>query len=350
MDIFSYEPMDLERPAFRLLHLLQGEGLAIECMLYQAYCDGIDTIPYEALSYTWGSQQRTSTVMVNGRTLRVTENLYSALQHLRLKNEDRVLWIDAVCINQENQRERGHQVEQMSRIYSEAEEVIIWLGPATYETDVFMESLWRVEEHYLVWELVRCTNYWQSLPSYSTNTSRKGLSALLMRPWFRRIWILQEVANAKRARVWCGTKSIKARTFSLAPLLVGIRPERHCKAVLDIMPGPSRKNSWWGENRSLYNLLLKFSESEASDPRDKVYALLGISSDAHDTDNLRPDYTKDIQTVVYDTSGLLFGSSGALYRTMPELLANIAALNAEYFCRLLETSDVNEIEHFLMRQ
>ena len=150
MDVFSYEPIDLERPAFQLLHLLQGEGLVIECMLYQGYLSSSDKIPYEALSYTWGSPERTFTIILNGKTLSITNNLYLALQYLRLTDEDRVIWVDAVCINQENIRERGHQVKQMCRIYSEVEEVIIWLGPGTYETDVFMESPRRLEEHCFV--------------------------------------------------------------------------------------------------------------------------------------------------------------------------------------------------------
>jgi hypothetical protein len=147
MDIFVYKPIDLERPAFRLLQLLKGKGSAIECILYQAYLDGADTVPYDALSYTWGGMDKTSTVTVDGETFDVTENLHSALQHLRSEDIDRVLWVDAVCIDQGNERERGHQVRQMCKIYSQAEEVIVWLDQATEDTDTFMESLRRLEEY-----------------------------------------------------------------------------------------------------------------------------------------------------------------------------------------------------------
>jgi hypothetical protein len=108
MDIFVYEPIDLERPAYRLLQLRRGNGPAIECMVYQDYLDGTDTVPYDALSYTWGGTDKTSTVTVNGKTFNVTENLLSALQHLRSENIDRVLWVDAICIDQDNKREQGH--------------------------------------------------------------------------------------------------------------------------------------------------------------------------------------------------------------------------------------------------
>jgi ankyrin repeat protein len=355
MDIFNYEPIDLKRPAFRLLQLLRGNGPVIECMLYQAYLDGTDTVPYDALSYTWGGTDKTSTVTVNRKTFDITENLHSALQHLRSENTDTILWVDAICINQSNELERGHQVQQMCKIYSQAEEVIVWLGQATAETDLFMDSVRRLEEYSSIhehrsWDLMQWNKFWLSVPQAPTYQPREGLDMLLKRPWFSRVWILQEISNAKKASIWCGTKSVRARTFALAPSLIGVKPERHCQAVLDIMPGRLRGETWWSESRDLYNLLLKFSESEASDPRDKVYALLGISSDASDINSLRPDYTKDLQEVIRDTSSFLFGPSDVSYNTMSELLENLTSRTATSFLGLVETSDIRAVEQFLMRR
>jgi ankyrin repeat protein len=355
MDTFEYKPIDLERPAFRLLQLLQGNGPVIKCRLFQAYLGGTDTVPYDALSYTWGAMEKTAAVTVNGKALNVTENLYSALQHLRSKDEDRILWADAICINQSDDRERGHQVQQMRDIYSQAEEVIIWLGYATNQTNFLMDSLRRLEEHtskheHKNWDLKQWTTFWTLIPQNPMYKLSEGLDLLLRRPWFRRVWILQEVAKANRASVWCGTKSAKAHTFALAPSLLGVKPERHCQAVLDIMPGRLRGKSVWRENRSLYNLLLKFGESEASDPRDRVYALLGISSDAWNTDSLRPDYRKSLQTVIHDTALFLFGPSNVYYKTMSKLLKNLASRNADCFSNLARASGVREVEHFLTQR
>ncbi|KAJ5027413.1 ankyrin repeat-containing domain protein [Bipolaris maydis] len=355
MDNYVYEPIDLERPAFRLLQLLRGKGPAIECILYQAYLDGTDTVPYDALSYTWGGTNKTSTVTVNGKTLGVTENLYSALQHLRLKDVDRVLWVDAICIDQSNEKERGHQVQQMCKIYSHAEEVVVWLGQPTKETDALMDSLRQLEKDSLMyvhrhWDLAQWTILWQLVPQNPDFGPLQGLDMLLRRPWFQRVWILQEIANAKKASVRCGIKSVKAHTFALAPSLMGIKPERHCQAVLDIMPGHLREETWWGESRDLYNLLLKFRESNASDPRDQVYALLGISSDACDTDVLRPAYTKDIQAVIRDTSLFLFGQSDVSYETMPEFLEDLTFRNSTSFSEFVRTYSVSEVERFLVRR
>ncbi|CAN9220044.1 unnamed protein product [Alternaria alternata] len=357
MDTFVYEPIDLDRPAFRLLHLLKGKWSTIECMMYQAFLDGPDIIPYDALSYTWGGTDRTSTVRVNGKYLDVTENLHLALEHLRSEDVDRVIWVDAICIDQSNKRERGHQVQQMCKIYSQADMVVVWLGHATQETNILMESLQRLEEHSSIhgckrsyWDLAQWAAFWLLIPKGPDADLHEGLDLLLRRPWFRRIWILQEIANAKKASILCGTMSVRAHTFALAPSLIGIKPDRHCQAVLDIMPGHLRENTWWTENRDLYNLLLKFNESRASDPRDKVYALLGISSDAWDTDSLRPDYTKDLQKVIYDTSAFLFGPSDVSYKTMSELLENLTSRSVASFINLIRVSHVREVDRFLRRR
>ncbi|PON25050.1 hypothetical protein TGAM01_v206131 [Trichoderma gamsii] len=143
MEQYSYEPLDLGRPAIRLLCLHRGGNESeITCNLFQAELhQRHDTVSYEALSYTWGSADLTESIVIDCFFMNVTLNLYGILQQLRYQDEDRILWIDAVCIDQENKKERGHQVEQMSEIYKEAHRVVFWLGPGTFETDVLMESL-----------------------------------------------------------------------------------------------------------------------------------------------------------------------------------------------------------------
>lgn len=352
---FVHEKIDLERSAFRLLQVLRGDQPTIECILYQAYLSGSDTIPYDALSYTWGNQGKTASVLVNGKAMKITPNLHSAFQHFRSPKVDKVLWIDAICIDQDDERERGHQVQQMCRIYSQAEETLVWLGQSTHETDLLMETLRRLEQYssvheYRTWELKQWNIFWELIPRDPLWQLIKGLKTLLERPWFKRIWVLQEIARSTKASIWCGSKSVQAHIFAIAPSLIGIEPERHCQAVLDIMPGHLRDNSWWSESRDLYNLLTKFRESEASDPRDKVYALLGISSDAQDTDGLRPDYTKSVQQVIQDTSSFLFGPSKLSYETMSNFLFHLSSRHAAAFVDLVRTSDLSGAEHFLKQR
>ena len=117
---------------------------------------------------------------------------------------------------------------------------------------------------------------------------------------------MQEVANSRAALAYCGAKYVQARFLSLAPLLIGIVPEAHCQAVLDIFPGPARKDSWWGQSRDLYTLLRNFGRSEAQDERDMIYALLGMLSDTDKSDMLRPDYEKTAQELSLDVIHSLY--------------------------------------------
>jgi len=142
MAVFKYEGLDLGTSSFRLVRLLSGYDGGIPCELFEAQLGGPeDVMDYAAVSYTWGSTEKPHKIMVNGSTMAVTRNLYSALWHLRHPKQDRILWVDAICIDQKNPKERGHQVEQMSSIFNKAERVIIWLGEATSETDCAMRFM-----------------------------------------------------------------------------------------------------------------------------------------------------------------------------------------------------------------
>ncbi|RFU72885.1 hypothetical protein TARUN_9375 [Trichoderma arundinaceum] len=321
MEDYKYQPFDLDRPAIRLLRLHRGNSSDISCELFQAELhQREEAVSYEALSYTWGFLNLTESILVNGYRLRITYNLHVALQQLRHQDEDRVLWIDAVCIDQGNKKERGHQVAQMGDIYKQADRVIYWLGSGTYETNVFMESLQLLQRESIkhacrTWPLQddRWKKLWASLQpflrrSYSDlkNLQEQGLQTLLSRPWFRRVWILQEVAFAEAGVITCGTKSVSARLFGLAPLLLGITPDSHCQSVLDIMPGPWRAASWWNKSQDLYRLLLNFGGSEATESRDLVYALRGMSSDARDAAALLPNYEKAEPDLVRDVVRFIY--------------------------------------------
>ena len=78
------------------------------------------------------------------------------------------------------------------------------------------------------------------------------------------------------------------------PSLLEITLDLHCQSIIDIMPGSPRNSLWWAKKRDLYIMLGKFYNSEATDPRDKIYALLGISLDTCDTGLLKADYGKDL--------------------------------------------------------
>lgn len=350
--------------------------MVISCELFQAeFHQRENMLPYEALSYTWGCSELSNIIHVNGCYLGITHNLYSALVDLRYQDRQRVLWIDAVCIDQKNDKERGHQVGQMGNIYHEANGVIFRLGSGTNVTDAFMESLQRLQKESLrhacrAWSRQdgRWKDLWYSfrplLEEYDdelANLQQEGLQEILNRPWFRRVWILQEVALAKAGTLSCGKKSVSAGLFGLAPQLLGITPDAHCQSVFDIMPSPWKKSTWWSESRSLYTLLLNFGNSEATDPRDLVYALRGISSDlsGKKDDRLFPDYEKPLEKLVYDVIQYIYGfdvthmlkeeKEAPRLSSIRELVRIMRRLETDICRYLAETSQSHHLERILRR-
>jgi hypothetical protein len=106
MDTFEYHPLDSEARSFRLIRLYGGAQEQLECELFEGLIHGENAVPFEALSYVWGSYEAAHTIRLYGKNFALTENLHVALQNLRYEKEDRVLWVDAICINQRDKREQ----------------------------------------------------------------------------------------------------------------------------------------------------------------------------------------------------------------------------------------------------
>jgi hypothetical protein len=233
---FIYEPLDLVQPSSRLVLLIRGNEGPIECELVHAHVhDADNSIDYGALSYTWVCAIKDYDVTVNGGCLAITENLYQAVRYLRDQEEDRILCIDAICINQDDSREQGHQVQQMASVYECARQVVIWLGEPANGTDAMYDSIQVLQRQ----ALNHACNDWSPSDDrwrflWATTTMSKTqnqhllrqttecLKTLLWREWFQRIWVLQEVAKARAAKIVCGTKSASARIFALIPRSLGI--------------------------------------------------------------------------------------------------------------------------------
>ena len=118
------------------------------------------------------------------------------------------------------------------------------------------------------------------------------------------------------------------------PSLLEITLDLHCQSIIDIMPGSPRNGLWWAKKRDLYIMLGKFCNSKATDPRDKIYALLGISSDTCGTGLLKADYGKDLQDVVFNTASFLLNLNELNTRrffnqTLPEFLGKLEKLPSE---------------------
>ncbi|OCL03806.1 HET-domain-containing protein, partial [Glonium stellatum] len=281
--------------SIRLLRLMpleneSTEGAEIQCELleYSLQDPNKGTHLYEALSYTWGSSEKPRSVSIKGQNLAVTENLYTALLRLRDRSFERIIWIDAVCINQENLKEQGHQVQLMAEIYSKAIRVLVWLGETADNSDTAMERIRIAAEN-------------ESTDSLNNKIIQQAIFALLQRPWFRRIWVLQEVAAARHILIICGSIEIDGYAFCLGVnRFYEARPdlESLIRSIIYLIRGaifrPKHVMSSLGRAslniRPLGELIDMFHTHEATKPVDKVYALLGMSSDNPNTANLLPDY------------------------------------------------------------
>lgn len=173
----------------RLVRLLshQDEGAPIHCQIFEYPLQELgrqSAHAYEALSYVWGSEDGKQAIYIqpsdkndsysaqDTSCFHVTTNLHVALQHLRDSFFDRILWVDAICINQADDTEKGHQVQSMARIYASANRVIVWLGEAASDTDGAIAAL---------------CNAAATKPIDSS--AHSSILGLLERPWFQRIWV-----------------------------------------------------------------------------------------------------------------------------------------------------------------
>jgi hypothetical protein len=179
-------------------------------------------LKYEALSYVWDQLPERKHIICNDTPFSVTGNLHAALRRLRHPNESRVLWIDQICIDQENIPERNQQVQIMRDIYHQAEKVLIWLGEEEDDSDLAMNFIGTIVEVIqalppeTLLSIINITDY--GLPQFS-DKHWYALGKFLKRPWFQRAWVVQERVMAKDAVVLCGGKELQWSALEM--LIVG---------------------------------------------------------------------------------------------------------------------------------
>jgi hypothetical protein len=181
-------------------------------------------IEYEALSWCWGRDipDHGISVTKGGKTYKmpVVQNLALALKHLRYKEKSRILWIDAICIDQRNSVERNQQVQMMSKIYTRAENVCIWLGEQDDESKVAFKFIREEITHLKDFDSI----------SMDEDYSKKwqALMVLMQREWFSRRWVVQELSLANKAEIWCGPDSMPWKEFAVAvELFVEVETATH---------------------------------------------------------------------------------------------------------------------------
>jgi Heterokaryon incompatibility protein (HET) len=233
---YQYSALNEEAQEIRLLALLPGEVTSpIQIEILKAPFDpDSNSIPiFEALSYAWGSTENPVAITV-GTTdeffLSVTHNLATALPCLRYEDRSRVLWIDAICVNQQDLDERSSQVKRMGEIYPLAHRVVVWLGPEENDSSLAFKILQSLGSQVEVdWEaktIVDPTNRlsWvaegQILPI--SELQLRAIYLLLMRPWFERLWVRQEILLARENAIMaCGNIIVPFQIFRNAIFCLG---------------------------------------------------------------------------------------------------------------------------------
>ena len=193
----AYPYQKLRDRDIRVLYLAPGRfSDPIRCGLITL---SLDNSPrYEALSYVWGVIDSFTLITVDDCAMRIRVNLETALRHLRYEKRDRILWVDALCINQGDDEERTQQVARMASVYSKAWSTVIYLGDQDTDADEAFNAL----------EMFAQDRHLQEIPVWkSEDPSRLEWSKIivieriLLFPWWLRIWVIQEVALAQELSV-----------------------------------------------------------------------------------------------------------------------------------------------------
>ena len=186
MSPYRYSSLLPGPDSIRLLRLIPHENKTapIQCQLvnYSLQESGGGTHLYEALSYVWGDPKETLPISIDKHDLPITVNLHAALSRLRDRCFERIIWVDAICIDQANEKEKGNQIQSMAKIYGQANRVIVWLGKAADDSDQALED-------------IRVAAEGEFTNSSNNGKSQKAILKLLKRPWFRRIWVREQILN-----------------------------------------------------------------------------------------------------------------------------------------------------------
>lgn len=285
------------RSEIRILQIQPGEpGDEVHCSVSAR---NLSIRPdYEAISYTWADESmdatKSKTIFMSTQAFRVTRNCEDALRAVRRSDMPRDVWIDAVCIDQDNVDERGHQVQLMDQIYSMADKVLIYLGEPTHRINIFLETLL----------------YGGSIPAAIKDQwladFRSGAQELLDRRYFSRIWVLQEITLARKADIVIGRYIVPWNLF---------RSQLYRFMEYEFLPSTTLPPALVFDYRvySTPNQLLALLDlarrCDAHDPRDKVYALLGLALDAAQ-DGFVADYNLNVQQVYSNVATYLSHKHG----------------------------------------
>lgn len=305
----EYRKLDITINEIRILRLVYAPASAshapLHCML--EYYPLASPPPYTALSYQWGNKDDTMPILVGGLTFLATRNLENALRCLRVRGNE-LVWADAICINQNDIAERGEQINRMGAIYQCAESVVAWLGDSTDVQNYVFPLLKRI--HDTSPTLARFERPMFSKPTpalqrridYGNVSSVKiGANGALFYPedhdddfnwqpmaeffkipYWKRAWIIQELAFGQDLQLLCGLKSIPfdylATTVEVfdqyASDLESLEKNTYFDNVRQIKS--LRNKIQTSKPVSLFEAMVCSATAESSEIKDSLYSLLSL--------------------------------------------------------------------------
>lgn len=306
-----YRPLDFAQFETRFLRILDlpraPSGIRIRSELVYQHLRAPPC--YTALSYAWGDATQTRYIEVDGILVAVTLSLEIALYRLRTKGE-LLLWVDAICINQSDNYEKSQQILRMGQIYARASKVVAWLGPAADDSDLAMEFLQALpsEENGFAFLLPE-----EAVDRQRNETSAtlEAVRALYNRPYFKRIWIIQETAKANAVQLWCGTREapLEAVDRSLPVIKDYVQRDLQLLAALGEFRLRERQSRIGVPRMLLALALIASRRSQSTEPRDKIYALLGLTLDGSEVVPI-PNYVEELETVFTKLTGNIIAMEG----------------------------------------
>ena len=285
---YGYSP--LPPGSIRLLCKDDGAGSS-NWSLTQHVLD--DAPAFFALSYVWGAEKPTERLDIEQSVLRITPSLSILLHQFEARRDDvRFIWIDQICINQQDDVEKAVQVKMMRDIYVSAHKVLVWLGPSTEGSDLAMDSIMPLDDSIGVLPESRFAHddIYSRLPG-EDDPFWPALVDLYARPWFDRLWVLQEAILAKDAEILCGSRSTPwAAIASFAIKMYELKPFallRVFKAQSDSAQVPwglnsirdienMRSSEAKGSKPPFWTYLSLGQKCNVTNPLDRVYGLLGL--------------------------------------------------------------------------
>ncbi|CAG8962199.1 hypothetical protein HYFRA_00005251 [Hymenoscyphus fraxineus] len=327
--VMSYQYQALQDLEFRLVKILPKTAeQTVRCEIIHASL--IYPPQYAAISYTWGDASDTRKIELNGFPLSIGANLHGALYAVGEKTGDTLVWVDALCIDQQNTNEKTIQIPLMAQIYSRADFVAVWLGPEDDDSDAAIDLLRRLHR------ISEKANHPSRISSLISSQAEKGelaaVVSLFEREYWSRLWVVQEIYNAKHIAVYCGSKRTSWQVYQHASKTFrqhkadieyhfpGGRRDRRRNTHLNkfsysqvlAFQGPSSlSNIEYLDEGSLLDVLRACRNKMASKPQDKLFGILGILP-PETRDLFRPDESRSVKDVYMEIVDYLVTTTRSL--------------------------------------